>query len=1128
MQRAWMSCPRGSLEYRVGVLHFLRHAFSDMSHEVTKPCPCCKCINALNHDRETIYEHLIINGILPDYHVWTFHGEKRIVQSRDGMISGLEVLGKNVSEVNNNQPMGQETLCEEFQIGEGSTMNNDDCIGASASHISMDPNVADFYQLIEEGKQPLYDGCNKISKLDFLVELFQLKVSSKWSDKSFTMLLEFLRRVLPSEAQIPNSFYEAKKLISKLGLHYEKIHACPNDCVIYWGEDEKEQTCRVCNLSRWKTLSKQHKQSRQGGKKRLQVKTPAKVFWYFPLKPRLQRFFMSSKTSESMQWHFKKRVSDGNLRHPADSPAWRAFDERHCEFASDPRNVRLGLATDGFNPFKNQSTSHSTWPIVLMPYNLPPWESMKPHSIILSTLIPGPKAPGNDIDVYLRPLLSELKDLWQNGIATYDACSNKMFQMRAALLWTISDFPGLGCLSGWNTYAKNACPSCADKTDALYLKHGKKWSFRGHRRFLPLDSHIRKMTSYGKPEQHHLDLMPLSGSEVLLMTQNRNVVFGKSNASKPSTRVQTGSIEQMWRKQSIFFSLPYWEFNLIRHNLDPMHIEKNVCDNILGTLLNDSNKSKDNAAARRDLKILGIMRQLWPRTQSNGTDYLPPACYCMSKEEKKLFCSVLKEIRVPDGMSSNISKCVDVGRSKIMGLKSHDCHIIMEQFLPIALRRVLSRKVTAPLIVLCEYFRIVCAKTLQEDELLKAEEGIILALCQLERIFPPSFFTVMVHLVVHLASEARIAGPVPYRWMYPIERYLGKLKDFVRNRARPEANIAEAYLADECVVFCSRYLNDTSSLYNHGVRHKDTPSDEFPSLPMFPKVGRPTKGRQVITLDKTTLDQAHRYILSNCAILQPYREELKGDLKRKHRYGRRPTDSQLDDMVRMQFAEWFAKRVDRANERVDDLDLRALARGPNSVALSYHGFNVNGFAFRTVESEQNKKVQNSGVMVQSVHDNDDHESIYYGRLTNIISLDYTSSGRIILFRCDWVNTNAGTKIDPFGFTMVNFSRLIHTGEREEHEPFILASQAQMVYYVRDPKDEDWYCAIHHTPRDTYNMGDEDDIDTLHFIPNNISNMQSLLGDMNSVDVELIRTDLEGSIVNGISVVDMENDDEDLS
>ncbi|XP_073152985.1 uncharacterized protein [Henckelia pumila] len=492
------------------------------------------------------------------------------------------------------------------------------------------------------------------------------------------------------------------------------------------------------------------------------MKIPAKVSLYFPLKPRLQRLFMSPKKSENMQWHSRKRVSDGVLRHPADSQAWKVFDERFPAFGSDARNVRLRLVADGFNPFKNQSTSHSTWPIVLLPYNLPPWESMKSYSIILSTLVPGPKTPGNDIDVYLRPLLSELKDLWENGIATYDSYNKEMFQLRAALLWTISDFSGLGCLSGWNTYAKNACPTCADQTDVVYLKHGKKWSFRGHRCFLSPNAEIRTIASYVKPEHRELNLTPLSGYDVVQMTQNRNVVFGKSKASKPSVRAKTGSIEQMWRKRSIFFTLPYWEFNLIWHNLDPMHIEKNVCDNILGTLLDDSSKSKDNVAARRDLKILGIMKQLWPHTREDGNDYLPHACYCMSKAEKKNILFSVERYSCSDDMSSDISKCMDVGRCRIMGLKSHDCHVIMEQFLSIALRRVLSKKVTAPLIILCEYFRAVCAKSLREDELQKAEERVVLALCQLERIFPPSFFTVMLHLVIHLAYEARVAEPVNY------------------------------------------------------------------------------------------------------------------------------------------------------------------------------------------------------------------------------------------------------------------------------------------------------------------------------------------------------------------------------
>ena len=92
------------------------------------------------------------------------------------------------------------------------------------------------------------------------------------------------------------------------------------------------------------------------------------------------------------------------MQHPADSGAWKMFDSKHLEFSSDPRNVRLGLATDGFNPFKIMSTSHNTWPVMLVLYNLPPWLCMKRSSMILSLVIPGPKSPRIAIDVYLQQI----------------------------------------------------------------------------------------------------------------------------------------------------------------------------------------------------------------------------------------------------------------------------------------------------------------------------------------------------------------------------------------------------------------------------------------------------------------------------------------------------------------------------------------------------------------------------------------------------------------------------------------------------------------------------------------------------------------------------------------------------
>jgi hypothetical protein len=78
--------------------------------------------------------------------------------------------------------------------------------------------------------------------------------------------------------------------------------------------------------------------------------------------------------------------------------------------------VRLGLTSDGFNPFGNMSTSHSTWPVILVPYNLPHWMCMKQTPFILSLIIPSSSSPEIDIDVYLQPLIKELQELWNIGV----------------------------------------------------------------------------------------------------------------------------------------------------------------------------------------------------------------------------------------------------------------------------------------------------------------------------------------------------------------------------------------------------------------------------------------------------------------------------------------------------------------------------------------------------------------------------------------------------------------------------------------------------------------------------------------------------------------------------------------
>ena len=123
-----------------------------------------------------------------------------------------------------------------------------------------------------------------------------------------------------------------------------------------------------------------------------------------------------------------------------------------------------------------------------------------------------------------------------------------------------------------------------------------------------------------------------------------------------------------------------------------------------------------------------------------------------------------------DGYSSNISHYVKLKECKISGMKSHDNHILMQQLFLITIHRSLPPKMSRHLIDLSCFFREICSKVLNVEELRALEKRIAMPLCELERIFPPSFFTVMVHLVVHLVGEAKVTGLVHYRWMYPIER----------------------------------------------------------------------------------------------------------------------------------------------------------------------------------------------------------------------------------------------------------------------------------------------------------------------------------------------------------------------
>jgi len=309
----------------------------------------------------------------------------------------------------------------------------------------------------------LYPGCEDgLKKLGTTLELLQWKATYGVSDKGFGELLKLLKKMLPKDNELPSTTYEAKQLVCPLGLEVQKIHACPNDCILYRGDYENLDACPVCGALRYK-IRKDDPGDVEGERPRKRV--PAKVMWYSPIIPRLKRLFRNKDNAKLMRWHKKERKQDSMLRHPADGSQWRKIDRTYTDFALDARNIRFGMSTDGMNPFGEMSSGHNTWPVTLCIYNLPPWLCMKRKFIMMHILIPGPKQPGNDIDVYLRLLVEELLLLWRKeGVRMWDEYKQEDFNLRALLFVTINDWPALSNLSGQSNKGYRACIHCISRS----------------------------------------------------------------------------------------------------------------------------------------------------------------------------------------------------------------------------------------------------------------------------------------------------------------------------------------------------------------------------------------------------------------------------------------------------------------------------------------------------------------------------------------------------------------------------------------------------------------------------------------------------------------------------------------
>ena len=403
--------------------------------------------------------------------------------------------------------------------------------------------------LLRESMQPLYPGSEN-SRLQFSIILMSLCTLYSFSHHCLDEILTFLKYdVLPKDNTCPKSSYEMKTMLMKLGLSHETIHCCECGRTLYWKEKSELQECPICLKSRFVPGSKS---------------VPVRVLRYFSLIKRLRRMFRCPELAKHMRWHSANFSQDRKMRSVVDSEQWRFIQEHFPSFSGQDRNLRMGLALDGVNPHSLQSSKHSVWPVMIVLYNLPPYLLTKRFFISLSMIIPGPTSPSeNTIDVFLQPLVHELKKLWRGVLAT-DMSEpdgpNRRFKMRGMLIWTINDYPAYTLISGQSGKGYAGCPVCGEGTFAEHSREACKTVFLGHRRWLRPNHHWRtaRAAFNGRPN-HDPPPVRQSGVTVRLRGAWRESFLqlgGRQNSQHDPVK-KTGV-----KRVSILFELPYWQVSL--------------------------------------------------------------------------------------------------------------------------------------------------------------------------------------------------------------------------------------------------------------------------------------------------------------------------------------------------------------------------------------------------------------------------------------------------------------------------------------------------------------------------------------------------------------------------------------
>jgi hypothetical protein len=180
-----------------------------------------------------------------------------------------------------------------------------------------------------------------------------------------------------------------------------------------------------------------------------------------------------------------------------------------------------------------------------------------------------------------------------------------------------------------------------------------------------------------------------------------------------------------WTHISFLWELPYTKALLLPHNIDLMHQERNVAESIISMCFDFTGQTKDNIKARRDLAELCDRPHLELRQNPSGYESRPRALYCLMLKEREEIFQWLKKLKFPDRYAANIKSAVNLDTGKLVGLKSHDYHILIERLVPVIFRGYFSPDLWKMLAELSYFYRQICAKEISKKLMQMFEKEIV-------------------------------------------------------------------------------------------------------------------------------------------------------------------------------------------------------------------------------------------------------------------------------------------------------------------------------------------------------------------------------------------------------------------